>query len=89
MPNDAISREAAIEELKSLGNGFSHKGDVRWVLDKAIDALASLPADTRVLDPEETKAVLRQALSGCGPMAIVYAEAAINEMAGIESPKEE
>lgn len=41
------------------------------------------------LDPEETKSALRQALSGCGPMAIVYAEACINAMAGIKSPKEE
>lgn len=59
---------------------------ISW--EQLLDRLAPAPAEAQKLAPEETKAVLRQALSGCGPMAIVYAEAAINSMAGIESPRE-
>jgi len=141
-PNDAISREAAIEAVReSIMAHFtsvlagemvvetvsqslaSLPADTRWEELRALamrwraramnerafgvpddsapscrcseelvailDRLAPAPAEARKLDPEGLKTVLRQALSGCGPMAIVYAEAAINEMAGIESPREE
>lgn len=73
-----------------------HQGQGQGAIDTYVAQCEELDAITAEierlkerLDPEELKAVLRQVLSGCGPMAIVYAEAAINEMAGIESPREE
>lgn len=54
----------------------------------AIDALPAADAGN-LLPPEPLKEALRVSLRGCGPMAIVYAEATVNAMARIESPKAE
>lgn len=58
-------------------------------LREALAALDALPAADagNLLAPEPLKAALRESLQGCGPMAVVYAEATVNAMAGIETPE--
>ena len=47
MPNDAISREAAIEAVTCLQSQFFPGGDISRTCERAKERLASLPADTR------------------------------------------
>ena len=58
-----------------------------------MDRLSSPPRaeqpEKKLLDPQEVKSVLKEALHGCGPMAVAWAETAINAMAGIETPVEQ
>ena len=101
---DLISREAAkaaiqresdsIERLIDLGGHPPHYV-AGWIsqidgLNRAARALDALPAADagNLLAPEPLKAALRESLQPCGPMAVVYAEATVNAMAGIESPKD-
>lgn len=91
MPNDLISREAAkrmIEVIREmwLESGRERDAYCAGYISEFIDALPAADAGNR-LAPEPLKAALRESLKGCGPMAVVYAEATVNAMAGIESPK--
>lgn len=59
-------------------------------MEAAVAIISALPdaSEGRQLDPEALKEALRESLCGCGPMAAVYAEATVNAMAGIESPRQ-